>query len=608
MPPELESEEYKTVSLLWDIGGWIAVVMDFVQWCWEFGKTDPIDLAMERIERELQEIYSRLDGLDDRIDELVDIVVRSENRARVRWLRGKAGEVTSLAFELRQDPGRAAVVAHGAARIADELLEDEDAWLWRDVLVRPRLDAYGEPTGETYSDPLPADFKVALALPVYVGALILWMAAISAHVRGDRSRVAPPLRQPVDGGHRQEVQAIYGAELERHIAATGVRRDWREGEPPLTLPEKVRSRISCRPVAHEKYARDGRCVFSIMCTNEIERTTTSVREISITVETGPFPVLCTIDPGVGLQDEREEEDGYPASRVLARMNEILRAMHATGQFPFEPFVGQFPDWQASRVAMYGLGPDHSVTRYTQNLTPAPEPWQGPEVLLAAVPHPELVAAGGEAILGQANSGEWLLYRAPDWDSPVPVGTVMSSTPTLLQGGGLPPVWRSFGGGYGVLYGLVAGRPNAEFSTGDLYWVRLENPSPGAAPTFSQMRKVGWGWDRFTHVFSAGDGVIYGVWPNGWLHCRKHAGWSDGSFGWDEPIDFRDIDWRTFARIVPAVDGLIYAMYPNGRLVCLRHKDHRHTGPTFEGPIDVGRGWDVFDQLVAELPTAFGGVQ
>ena len=123
----------------------------------------------------------------------------------------------------------------------------------------------------------------------------------------------------------------------------------------------------------------------------------------------------------------------------------------------------------------------------------------------------------------------------------------------------------FSGGDGVIYGIEP--------SGDLYWYRHLGRADGSLRwTDGNGRNVGNGWNRFVKVFSGGDGVIYGIEPNGNLYWYRHLGRADGSLRWTDG-NGRNVGngWNRFVTVVSAAgDGVIYGIEPNGDLYWYRH--------------------------------------
>jgi hypothetical protein len=126
------------------------------------------------------------------------------------------------------------------------------------------------------------------------------------------------------------------------------------------------------------------------------------------------------------------------------------------------------------------------------------------------------------------------------------------------------------------------------------------------------KKVGSGWNSYQTVFPGGGNTIYGITPDGLLKWHKHLGFRAGS-GLDQPgawADSRTVGrgWNGFSQVFSGGDGVIYTITQNGTLQWRRHRGYLigaglETAGAWEGPKDVGRGWDGFSQVFA----AGGGV-
>ena len=252
MPATIESKEYETVGKLVSAAGWVGSALGFVKFLYEFGKTSPIEYALKDLQRELEAFKAKLLELNDRLNIVTQDQVKAENRARTDKLEEQRIRLSTLAFQLSNDPTdrvRAAEAAYEAGLRADVFLTDHNLWLWSDVRIITPRNQYGDVIGETKIQKIEPDFKTFPALPIYSMALAVWITAIMIKTGGDRAAV----------------QARHGEKLWRHIAAVSLSDGWRDvGRSPSTLPEQIRSRISCEPVATHKYARNGQCTFTLL--------------------------------------------------------------------------------------------------------------------------------------------------------------------------------------------------------------------------------------------------------------------------------------------------------------------------------------------------------
>ena len=201
----------------------------------------------------------------------------------------------------------------------------------------------------------------------------------------------------------------------------------------------------------------------------------------------------------------------------------------------------------------------------------------------------------------------------------------------------------FSNGDGIVYGVTPVVPATEAtgigpgmgghpaSGGDLLWYRHAGREHGGFQ-WEGPKKVGIGWGGFAHLFSGGEGIIYGVTPvvkatqatgigpgmgghpasGGDLMWYRHVGREDGSFQWEGPTKV-GIGWGTFAHLFSGGDGIIYGITPvvpateaigigpgmgghhasGGDLIWYRHIRRDDGTFQWEGPNKVGTGWGGF---------------
>jgi hypothetical protein len=597
MPPNIDSVEYETVDNLIGAAGPIGTGLDVLKFIYEFGKTSPIEYAIDHINHELALIKAELEDLSGRLDTLTQRLVKVENLARIRRLQEHATRLATLAVQIQQSPGdraRAAEAASEAGSRADLILSDEDLWAWSDILIVTPHDESGNPSGPQKIEPLPPVFKTKLALPVYSMALTIWVAAMLIDT----------------GSNRDQVKARYGDQLDRHITAVSLRFGWHDdGSDDQTLPEKIRSLITCEPVAVDKYAKNGVCSFTVQCTDTLARTKKVVREFTLDMHDPGPTILCTVDPQVVTQDEREIEDNDPAIIMLGLWEEMLKSVAASGHLPAQQFIGQFPTWTAAFVGMYGVDRELNLDYFEQTLPSSDGAWTGPLRVGSGWNFAAIVPGGSDAVLAKQPTGNWLWYqhKGSDMTPPTDQWTGPISIGTWIAGDSAQTTWRHFGAGYGVVYGIVDRDMTGQFNEGDLFWGRFSGYQTGQG-SFEAARPVGTGWQSLSPVFTGSEGVIYGVRPTGVLRWYNHTGWSDGSNVWAEPRDMdTGIDWRQFERIVSGGEGVIYGVMPNGAMMCYRHLDWRNGGDRIEGPLPVGAFWRYYRPLFASQPGAITGL-
>jgi hypothetical protein len=120
----------------------------------------------------------------------------------------------------------------------------------------------------------------------------------------------------------------------------------------------------------------------------------------------------------------------------------------------------------------------------------------------------------------------------------------------------------FGAGQGVVYALtertvdpVTGRPRG----GNLLWYRHDGWRDGKDEwTTRPDSPVARNW-AYLHVFSGGDGVIFGIRDNGDLVWHRHDGWRDGSHRWTEPVDPTIGTGWNYPQVFSGGNGILYAV-------------------------------------------------
>lgn len=505
---DIESAEYETLSNLTEAIGPIGTGIDIIKFIYEFGKTSPIEQAIVHLRQEIELINARLDMLKQQLETVTQRLVKVENLARIRALQEHSIRLSTLAFQIGENPQdreRASEAAFEAGQRADAFLTDSDLWLWSDVRTVTPRNELGEPIGPSRIEPVAPDFKTDLAMPVYSMALATWVSAMMIDTQKDLAAV----------------RSRYGAQLDRHIQAVSVRFEWRDdGREAVTIGERIRSRITCEPVAASKFAENGVCTFSVQCSNTIARTRRVLREFS--VELGS-DALCTINPEVVLQDEMEDENAFSPIVGLTLWEEMLRSVRASGHLPAEQFIGVFPtDPAHPPFTFYVVEHNGDLTWYSNLLAAqagGSTRWQGPNRVGEGWAGPRTVfSGGGRAIYALMDDGslDWFGHDGHNdgsarWRDPVQVGSGWNAFETV------------FPGGEGVIYGV---QPD-----GLLVWHRHDGALTGDAD-WAEAQIVGEGWSNQHSVFSAGKGVIYSIDIEGVLTRHVHTGYLTGTFDWE----------------------------------------------------------------------------
>jgi hypothetical protein len=287
----------------------------------------------------------------------------------------------------------------------------------------------------------------------------------------------------------------------------------------------------------------------------------------------------------------------PVTPLIDQINGYLGALITDADVNSKPFIGTFarnpPNYQP--MFIYGVDQNGGLNWYRKDSSDAP--WQGPKQVGRGWRFVDVIPAGGNALYALASDGSLKWFRHDGFND----GTVSWGGPTDVGSS-----WRFikiFGGSNGVVYAI---RDN-----GELLWYRHQGHTSGDPNTWLGPMSVGSGWNNFINVFSMGDGRIYAVTLEGSLLLYTHYGHADGRAKWSEPRQV-GTGWQNFAHIVPVGGGALIAITKDGRALSYRHRDSGRAIPTgpmgkarvqdeWEGPTEIGNGWQGFTKVFALLP-------
>ena len=107
--------------------------------------------------------------------------------------------------------------------------------------------------------------------------------------------------------------------------------------------------------------------------------------------------------------------------------------------------------------------------------------------------------------------------------------------------------------------------------------------------------------EYSRAFSVGDGVLYFVTHDGTLHWKKHRGFKDGTAQWDGPRDV-GVGWQDFRDIFGADGGVVYAQQPDGILWQYVHQGWQDGGGinTWRERIPVGFNVGSYRQIITMM--------
>jgi hypothetical protein len=503
------------------------------------------DRALALMQAQINLINQQLEEINTRLNDVSRRIAQLENGGRLDKLRNYLRDAKGYANRLEHHPADVGVrqsLAFDAAQLVDEFVSDTDLWRWTDVQTRTPVDHDGHP-GQPVVTALAPEFRSYVALPVYSLAVMTWLSAVDFYCNGNF----------------QMVQAEHGERLRRHIAFIESRPGWVEGQQPVTLPEQIRSRITCYPQANTKYAQDDECTFTILCRNDMLRRVTPIREVVQAMPPG-VNVLCTTSPDIAVFDERDVED-REGVQLLAHLEEALRRMERSGTLRGE-YIGRFDTTPFYNNAwVYTVTTDGQLLWFHQKPSTTPTEltgWQGPAVVGSGWDQFSIVLpAGGNCFYGVLPDGTLRWYQHVGFNA----GT-MEWNGAKTVGSGWNQFARIVPGSDGVLYAID--------HDGNLRWYRHDAYTAGDASTWRGPRQVGTGWGGFVAVFSSGEGILYGIRPDGTLLWYRHKGFVDGSNAWDGPVQV-GTGWQDFTSVFSVGEGVIYAIAPDGRMRWYRHK-------------------------------------
>ncbi|HET6492709.1 MAG TPA: tachylectin-related carbohydrate-binding protein, partial [Burkholderiales bacterium] len=168
--------------------------------------------------------------------------------------------------------------------------------------------------------------------------------------------------------------------------------------------------------------------------------------------------------------------------------------------------------------------------------------------------------------------------------------------TQRVGNGWNSLKHVFSTGEGVVYGVA--------SNGDLVWYRHKNNQDGNAPPQWEHHPVGVGWGGFTRLFSTGKGIIYAMKPDGTLVWYKHDGYLAGTGmsqpgAWEGPKTVGS-GWQGFRQIFAADNGHIYAVNAAGELLYYNHKGWKTGAADWDAPVKLAAGWGDYTDVFAAM--------
>ena len=334
---------------------------------------------------------------------------------------------------------------------------------------------------------------------------------------------------------------------------------------------------------------------------------------------GPGPAPADYSKWQWVTNTTECADA-PIAPVWDEINRYLGAFVPEKE-PAQAFNGTFGKTPAhyQPIWVYAIANNDDLVWYRKDT--GDSPWQGPKKVGSGWNFKDVIPAGGNSIYALTEDGNLLWYRHDGFNE----GSFRFRGPVNVGRG-----WhfsKIFSGSEGIIYAIK--------NDGTLLWYRHDGYAAGVGPV-SGPKVIGSGWGQFRDVFSMGQGAIYAVKPNGDVLLYQHKGYATGDSIWERErivktgLDgvrqinaaardklgasaARSVGWQNFRQIAPAGGGVILVIGDDGKLFWYKHLGlTRSVGfarlkETWEGPVEIGSGWQGFKKVFALLPVASASV-
>jgi hypothetical protein len=569
---------------------------------------DPVAEALKIMDKRIAALEKNVTELAKALVQMNNKIMEVENRIRMNELLRRLDELGTLKGKLavmrEQNPTATEkaeftkAVARIAARYRPDSEPDNDMWHWSDLRVK--TDASGKLVG----DRMPADFKTTPMLEAYGNALVLLMAAIQYENR--------------DPAY---VKATYSGELMRHVQVLSVRPYWLEGQPEVTLPERLMNRVSCEVNVGQKYPeKNGMCSAQYAYCNDSLARKTRVAGSGISdwhVDTAN--TLCTAvtnlaTPTIRPGDRETLESLWEqrSDRAPWGSEALLRVRQYTGYVvPSEEVIEDFHGLEmmtmlADRVfKLASKGTLAEPPQYSFDHT-----YWDKEYLYGVKKNGELIWFGH--LIGEDRNpkkeNQFLKERLStklDSAASAYATTSEATAATKTRGLGDAGVIARTSPSTSISRMKTSPAASASTSVGSvLTEKRAERAAVVGAvvvapPDFPIHHKwegpktVGSGWQNFRDIIPAamsditptlGAASFYAVTTDGALLWYRHDGFVYGEPRWKGPIKVGS-GWNAFKKIVPAGDGVLYGIGNDGTLRWYRQNDV--ADPSAQGPMGIG---------------------
>ncbi|MFI8977453.1 tachylectin-related carbohydrate-binding protein [Nocardia asteroides] len=572
---------YRTMADAAEYLPYVSTAFTILQAIYTFGR----ESSQEKAIRELNERVGRLEelvtALDDRLSDVEYRVGEAENRRRLDSITQHQLAFIAMTRDLRSHPEDASDIAANAFDRLSAMISDDDLWLWTDA-VHKRT----EPADSWR--PAPPFFK-GVGLPAFsIGAMLWALAAAQAIGNG-----AP--------------RSDYSDEADTIVGWTATRTDWDPTKmEPKSLTERFRRAIRAEVWIGTKFRTPaGECEYTMIAVSDIDHARARLRDVTLFFGRDDT-AMCTADPAIAAGDEALLQDQAPQIMSLGLIEDAASRIRHRGTLADESF-GEFPGWTAHQLTLFGIERNGDLRRYQLDTT------------TALVAPPKVVSVGSIAGTGWDTfttvyaTQDNILYgfhpdRAIDWfrqDLP-DLSPSTWTGPRRITGvnpdpdGPFEQREAMFNGGQGTFYRTSFN----VFGGGRSLLLASHADVDNGMDTVIPFNSISTSWPHYATLFSAGEGVIYGIDKAGDLYWHRHVSWPTLGTQVEGPIRIAS-GWNAFIRVFAFGNGFIMGLHASGQLMLHHFRQWRfgpgNDEPIWRGPVRVpGTQWRGFTALVPSI--------
>jgi hypothetical protein len=646
------------------------------------GGPDPVAEALKIMDKRIAALERNVSQLATALEQMNDKVLNIENRIRIGELQSRRDQIANLKGALtvlhertpsaREKAEFTKQVMRLAARFRPDSEFDNDMWQWSDLKV-----ATDRQTGQLKSSPMQPDFKTLPLLESYVNALVLLMAAIQyegrdlayvkatyhdelmRHVQalsvrpywleGDpqytlaerlMSRVNCVVnstqKYPENGMCSARYAMCYDTLARRTKTVSSGIEDWSVNNPntlctPTTtslgntmrpadraeLEQKWEARSDQAPWGSDALLRVRQYTGYSVPAEEfledfhgLETMTLLADRLYKLAVTGTL-----MEPPVYSFDHTYWDKEYLYG--VKKSGELVWFGHLIGEDrnppkKVDPRFEVSPKYRSS-VLESGARTDVAAGSKTRGLRDTAVTARSGAAVTPRKPNERLVSgafSGAKEAITQIDKIVPPDYRIiHNWEGPKTVGSGWQNFRDVIPAAITSVSTNSSGASF---YGVTP--------DGALLWYRHDGFVYGE-PRWKGPVRVGSGWQSFTKIIPAGDGVLYAIGVDGSLRWYRHqdvadpapegaalltgSGISRGPRIAGRPItapshwlgpNVVNGNWGHFVHVFSTGEGVIYAVDPQGKLWWYKHKGYLTGSQEWDAPKQVGEGWAGFKKV------------